>query len=230
MYPTTTAIGMIRSAMGIGERGKSLLSSRVASLVGASAALLVSTASAASPQVAGRGVIDGTVTDTSLVSLADATVSILGSSLRVTTGVNGRFRVVGLAGGRYFVVVHHVGYRPASTAIEVAVGDTVRASFTLERITAVLDTVVVSTQAYTARMSEFEERRKFGFGHFFTQAQIEARDAHSVADVMQLVPSVNVVRGLFGSLAVSSRSGFNLQKGQCPLKVYLDDVLLSGAV
>src|ERR1043165_8862731 len=78
----------------------------------------------------GAGAIDGVVTDTNLVSLADATVSILGSNIRVVTGANGRFRIVGVPAAEYIFVVHHVGYRPASATMRVGEVDTLRPAFT----------------------------------------------------------------------------------------------------
>ena len=65
------------------------------------------------------GVIDGVVSDTNLVALADATVSILGSAVRVATGANGRFRITGLRTGNYILAVQRIGYVP----IAVAIGD-----------------------------------------------------------------------------------------------------------
>lgn len=66
------------------------------------------------------GVVDGLVTDTSLVPLAGATASILGSSLQVVTGESGRFRIIGVPVGRYIVVIHRVGYVPEAVSLSVA--------------------------------------------------------------------------------------------------------------
>src|ERR1043165_84947 len=115
------------------------------------------------------GMVDGVVTDTGLVALGEATVTILGSHVRVVTGANGRFRIRSLATGAYILVVHHVGYTPTSTAIQIAGSDTLRPAIMLAQIVTPLDTVVVAATQYTHRMAEFEERRKLGFGQFMTQ-------------------------------------------------------------
>src|SRR5689334_8508879 len=106
------------------------------------------------------GTVDGVVTDTGLVALGEATVTILGSRVRVVTGANGRFRIRSLATGSYILVVHRVGYTPTSTAIQIARSDTIRPAIMLAQIVTPLDTVVVAAKQYTHRMAEFEERRK----------------------------------------------------------------------
>jgi hypothetical protein len=167
------------------------------------------------------GAIDGVVTDASLMALPDATASILGSSIRVVTGANGRFRILGIPAGQYILVVHRLGYAPSSMALQVAGGDTLRMSFTLERIATALDTVVVAAKRYSMRVAEFEERRKLGFGQFMTQAEIEKRNSVFTSELMRPFMSVVVVetdRG-FGHKAVSYRGG-------CEFQVYLDGIAL----
>jgi outer membrane cobalamin receptor len=167
-------------------------------------------------------VIDGVVTDTNLVSLGDATASILGSTIQVVTGANGRFRIHGLQTGQYILVVRRLGYAPTSTALQVAGGDTLRMAFALERIATALDTVTVTAKRYSMRMAEFEYQRKLGFGHFMTQAEIEKRNSVYVSDLVRTMMSVNVVPspGGGGHVATSIR-------GRCVLRLILDGVALS---
>jgi hypothetical protein len=165
--------------------------------------------------------IDGVVTDTGLVSLGDATASILGSTVQVVTGANGRFRIVGLPAGQYILVVRHLGYAPTSTALQAAPGDTLRMSFALTRIATALDTVVVTTKRYSMRMAEFEDRRKLGFGHFLTQADIEKRNGTFVSDLLRPILSVRIADGRkrFDQFAVNYRDG-------CYFQLFLDGVAL----
>jgi hypothetical protein len=167
------------------------------------------------------GAIDGVVTDTDLVSLADATASILGSSVQVVTGANGRFRILALPAGQYILVVRRLGYAPSSTVLQVAGGDTLRMSFALERIMTALDTVTVTAKRYSMRMTEFEGRRKAGFGQFMTQGEIEKRNGVYVSDLIRTIMSVNVVPSNRGSghVAISIRGG-------CPFQLFLDGVAL----
>jgi hypothetical protein len=164
------------------------------------------------------GAIDGIVTDTNLVSLGDATASILGSSIQVVTGANGRFRIYAIPAGQYILVVRRLGYEPSSIAVQVVGGDTLRMSFALERIATTLDTVVVAAKRYSMRMAEFEGRRKAGFGQFMTQAEIEKRNSVYTSDLMRTFMSVNVVVPPgSGHYAMSIRGG-------CRFQLFLDGV------
>src|SRR5215212_5065978 len=70
------------------------------------------------------GTIDGIVSDTNLVPLQAAFVSVLGTKLRVGTGPNGRFRITKVPAGQYLVIVKRIGYRPTSAVIDVPATDT----------------------------------------------------------------------------------------------------------
>jgi hypothetical protein len=169
------------------------------------------------------GVVDGLVTDTSLVPLAGATASILGSSVQVVTGESGRFRIIGVPVGRYIVVIHRVGYGPEAVSVSVAGTDTLRESFMLARIVRALDTVVVVAARQIARMSEFEERRKAGFGHFLTRADIEQRGAIYVSDLLRPVLSVAIAndKRSMAQYAYSMRDG-------CYFQIVIDGILMRG--
>jgi hypothetical protein len=188
---------------------------RVRVVVALVAGVLSLTASLAA-QTRPAGVIDGLVTDTNLVTLNDATVSILGSGVRVSTGGNGRFRIVGLRRGNYILAVHHIGFVPIAVAMAVAEHDTLRPSFELQRITRELDTMIVTAKSITARMNEFEDRRKAGVGYFITADDLERRNTIVVADVIRTIPSVGIASRMFTQYAV------NIRGGGCRFQVYLD--------
>src|SRR5690242_17177513 len=82
------------------------------------------------------GTIDGIVSDTGLVPLQGAFVTVFGSNLRVGTGPNGRFRINKIPAGQYLLMVKRFGYRPASAVIQVPETDTLRLSYTLEPVPA----------------------------------------------------------------------------------------------
>jgi hypothetical protein len=173
-------------------------------------------AARAQPRAA-PGTIDGVVTDTNLVSLADATASILGSSLQVVTGANGRFRIRAVPAGHYVLIVRRLGYAPSSAALQVAAGDTLRPSFALVRSVTALDTVVVAGKRLSMRMAEFEDRRKMGEGHFMTQAEIEKRNTPFVSELLRS----------FLSVSVRGDSAENLRTPlikRCTFKIFIDGV------
>jgi hypothetical protein len=177
-------------------------------------------AQAAAPGAARLGVIDGMVMDSTLAPLGDATVSIVGSIVRVVTGPNGRFRVRDVNPGGHILLVRRIGFEAASMVMQVPPGDTVRPSITLLRATTTLDTVAVKGQRLTPAMKEFEERRRLGFGHFITQAEIEKRNVPDLSDLLATVPSVRIQpRGW-----PMAQRMYPLKR--CPFQVFIDGVKL----
>jgi len=182
-------------------------------------ALRVPTADAQSTN--GYGLVDGLVTNQSLAPLDDATVSILGSKVKVVTGQSGRFQILRLPAGQHVVIVRRLGYQPVSASITVTARDTARVSFTLEHVVA-LDTVVVLTTPTAAGLAAFESRRRFGFGHFLTQEDIEGKKATFVADLLRSVLSLRIEERGRGQYAFNTR-------GDCRFQLFLDGVLLPQA-
>jgi hypothetical protein len=152
------------------------------------AVLLSAPLSAQTPR--GTSVIDGAVTDTNLVSLANVTAAIQGSNVRVTTGDNGRFRIVGLAAGEVVLVLSKAGFLSSSTIIQVTDGDTLRVSFELKP--------GVDPPLPAARnngLLEFEERRKSRPGQFKTLAEIARLNPKTTRDLLRSFTSIRVVGG-----------------------------------
>lgn len=196
---------------------------------GTASLLVALAASDAQTQRAGaRGVIDGIVTDTNLVALGDATVSILGSDVHVSTGSTGRFRITGLRSGNYVFTVHRIGYVPLAVAMGVAEGDTVRASFSLQRIVRALDTMIVAAKSLPMRLAEFEERRgQVQGGHFFTADEIEKVNAVYLGDVIRIAPSVGIAElrpGVQVAMSLRGATGSATLGGGCPFQLFLDGV------
>jgi len=171
------------------------------------------------------GTIDGLVSDTALVPLAGASVTILSTGIHVETGASGRFRIVRIPAGQYILIVRHLGHRPASGIIEVPANDTARLSYALEPAVVTLDTTVVTETRLSPQLIEFEQRRRMGEGEFRTQADIDRRNSVFTADLfrgMRSVTPVPVVRG--GGMGtyriVSNRTG------SCLCELFVDGVRL----
>jgi hypothetical protein len=176
------------------------------------------------------GTIDGIVSDTNLVPIHAAFVSILSTKIRVGTGPNGRFRITNVPPGQYLVIVKRVGFSPTSGVVEVPASDTLRLSYTLTPATTSLDAVVVTEKAQSTRMREFEARRRLGQGQFLDQDQIEKANPVFATELFRRFTSVNVSPSLTSVLteyyALSMREGGNPTVGACPMQVYLDQVPL----
>jgi hypothetical protein len=171
------------------------------------------------------GTILGVVADSSLRPVAGADVSLAGSSVRVATDSLGRFRVVNVPPGRFLMIARSIGYRPATSPVDIASDDTLRLAFTLEPATAhELATVVVTERSLSAKLQEFEQRRKLGFGEFFTQADIEKINGLHVGDIVRRAKSVRLSPD--GTKAMSAREPGNNLRPPCPMAIYLDGIPL----
>jgi len=215
-------------------RSHSLIASLVAATtmaIGATPCLSAQARAGGLPLARAFGTIDGIVSDTSLAPLQAAFVAILGTSVRVGTGPNGRFRITKLPVGQYLVIVRRVGYRPASSVIDVTDSDTLRLAYALEKLNSTtLQTVVVTEKAPSMRMMEFEARRKLGIGEFMTEEEIAQRNSVFPTELFRKFLSVNVSPSRTTSMtqyfALSRREGGNPSLGACPMQVYLDQVPL----
>ncbi len=178
-----------------------------------SAAALLATASARAQTGRPRGAIDAAVTDSALMPLANATATLLGTTVTVTTGSGGRFRIVDLPPRDYIIIVRRIGYAPVSAVVRIPSGDTLRMSYMLAPAATTLDTVVVSERSMPARLAEFEERRRHTHGQFMTQNEIEALNPVGMVDV-------------FRSFRYLSISGEHVEslRARCPMTFFVDGV------
>jgi len=179
------------------------------------------------------GTIEGVVTDTSLRPMQGADVSVIGTSTRLKTGVNGRFQLVQIPPGQYLLVVRQIGFAPTSAIIDVAAADTLRLAYTLERSATLMDTVRVTGRRVTLRMLEFENRRLQGIGQFITQEDLDRRGSMAVSDFLRGVRGVDVSRitndAFAGTVALSRREGGSVGgdgAGACAMQVLLDGIVL----
>ncbi len=174
------------------------------------------------------GTIDGIVTDTNLVPLRGAFVSILRTNIRVGTGPNGRFRITRVPAGQYLLIVKRGGYAPTSLVVEVPAADTVRLAYTLTPAAMVLPGVTVTEQSVSAKMLDFERRKRLGQGEFMSGDEIDRRNSVFATELMRKFTTINVAPSRSSSMteyyALSRREGANFSVGACPMTVYLDQV------
>jgi hypothetical protein len=159
------------------------------------------------------GTIDGVVSDTSLAPLADATITIVGTDIRVVTSANGRFRLVAVPTGEYVLLVRHIGFEATTSKITVADADTLRVSFALEAAVASLDPVKIAAQNTSPKLAEFHARRKVGPGQFMTQEEIEKQNAVFTTDLLRRFLGIEV-----------SQYGAKSTRGGCALTTIVDGV------
>lgn len=196
---------------------------------------------AASPARAQRtraGVIDGIVTDTLLVPLDRADITVLSTSLRIETGPSGHFRIIEMPAGQYLVIVRHIGFRPVSGIIEVAAGDTVRLSYALERSRSLsmLDTTRITERRPTERrlpnlpmlIAEFEGRRSQGIGQFITEKEIAKQGSVFATEILRTFRGMRIIPNDHGGwMALSAHVVGSLidgGSGPCYTEVFVDGV------
>ncbi|MEO8624607.1 MAG: carboxypeptidase regulatory-like domain-containing protein [bacterium] len=138
------------------------------------------------------GIIDGLVADTALVPLEGATISILGSGLRVSTRENGRFRMLGMPQGEYVLLVRRLGYEGTTVKVLVEPEEVTRLSFALSPVVTKLAAMEISTRGVSQRMTEFYQRRDEGIGHFITREEIVKRNSVTTFDLLRSIPSIRV--------------------------------------
>lgn len=185
------------------------------------------------PAQRGMGTIDGFIGDTTLTPIQAAEVKILSSNVKVATGPNGRFRISQVPVGQYVIVVRRAGYRPASALIEVGAADTLRLSYSLERAATTLSAAVITEQRMSAKMVDFNARKKVGFGEFMTEEQISKRNAVYTTELMRRFMSIIVgpsntsgSGGMPEWLALSKREGGSISVQACPMVVMVDGVTM----
>lgn len=180
------------------------------------------------------GVVDGFVTDSALVPLHGAIVSILQTALRIETGESGRFRIIGVPPGSYLLTVRRLGFAPVASLVTVAPADTQRLTFMLEPSIPLLAAAVSSADGSASRLQGFEQRRQHEVGgRYITRADIDAQSAVRTSDLLRRVMGVRVEDSLGVLVPVSSRGpkighGANgeLAPVQCVMRLAVDGFLM----
>jgi hypothetical protein len=181
-------------------------------------------AQATSDSLPALGTIDGLVSDTTLTPLAGASVTILSTTIHVETGASGRFRILRLPAGQYLLIIRHLGHRPASGIISVPANDTARLSYTLEPAVVALEGMVVSEQALSATLLDFEQRRRMGQGTFLTQAEIDRRNTVFTTELLRGIPSIALLPSHRGGM--TSYEVVSTRLGGCRAELFVDGVRL----
>ena len=171
---------------------------RQASIPFAAAAVFVASGHVALAQ----GEISGRVTtsDSSRAPVAGAEAVITRLRRSATTDSLGRFRMKDLPAGLHVIVIRAIGFRAESSKVELLPDDVFSLDVRLEPspATALPERVVTaSEERVPAKLFEFNERRKFGVGHFIDRKQLERAEGgmRLTGDVISLVPGVRVRRG-----------------------------------
>jgi hypothetical protein len=107
------------------------------------------------------------------------------------TDRDGRFRFPGMAPAAYRLHLTMIGYETLERPVELLAGLDVSIRVELVPDALELEPIfVVQTRRIPPGMHAFEERRRMGFGTFFTRDDIEYHNPVRLTDLLQRVPGV----------------------------------------
>ena len=187
--------------------------------------LAASTAAGADSAAVGRGRITGTVVGADGRPVVTAQVKLFGTARYASTDATGSFLLGGISEGTQGVEVLALGYYPARLQVDVSEA-TPPLAVKLERAATVLDSIRVMAKragmAPYASRRDFEDRRRNGFGQFFSADEIEKRQAFETADLFKFAHSVQV-KGVGGEAYLAAARGrATIGNTDCALDVYID--------
>lgn len=102
-----------------------------------------------------------------------ATVGVRGTSVFAVTDDSGRVLLAGAPAGSQTIVARAIGKAPALRVLALAPGATTEAEFALPPLATTLPRVAVIGRRPDFTVSQWELRRKAGFGHFFEEAEMQ---------------------------------------------------------
>ena len=153
-----------------------------------------------------------------IVMEMDTGVPLAGAAIRLIaqdrpevarlTDERGRAFFDELVPGRYEIVIDQLGYGEAHASLNVRASALTAVTAELAPEVLELEPIIVTTTRRGADRGGFEERRRFGLGHFITRADI-ATDPRHVSSLLRMIPGVQVtpVTGPAGGGRLSMRGG-----------------------
>ena len=184
----------------------------------------------AGPPVVWRGEaqLSGMVRDDRGQPLANAQLSVWGTTAETATDSRGRFRLGGLPGGTQTVEVRAIGFQPVEQVVTLS-GQPVAVEIALRDRATELAGVNVTATAHRARLGRFYERmrdseRGINHGYFITEEDIERRKPAYVTQLFYNFPTVRV--RAIGSPMEDDVLGTR----ECKMTVFVDNVRVVGTL
>jgi hypothetical protein len=151
----------------------------------------------------------------------------------VVTGDDGSYRLAAPGPGSYLVEARRLGYRAwIDGPVELRAGDRWESEYRLQALPIPLDPVGVKArnEARDPLLERvgFYERQRADFGHFVTRAQIAARDARRVTDLLAAIPGVRILPSSTGlsRAGIDVRGSVLSRGGACHPRVFVDGLMV----
>ena len=174
----------------------------------------------------GTARIDGIVRSPKGDPLKDVQLVVRGTDVGATSDAGGHFALTGLPPGTYTLEARHLGFAQTRVVVDLASHHTNTVAVTMDKEVPVLNTVQIYGKRRSTRSSltGFLERRKQGFGHFLTRADIQRQHPIEFTDLFRMIPGVRVVptRDMGHALVMRGGAGF----GRCQPVIYVDGMRL----
>src|SRR5881396_2090748 len=180
------------------------------------------------------GVLLDSISEKAIVGARLVLLDSAGIALKATvTSDDGKFKFSVPRAGQYRVLVSRIGYPTVTTKrFVVDSAFTARVSLTLPSTPLTLDIVTVVANGVEKRLqyladAGFYQRRRVGFGHYLTRAEIDRRGPLIFSDLLHDMPGVRVTCTGAHHCAVTMRAATTMfVRGKCSPSVVLDGALL----
>ena len=162
-------------------------------------------------------------------AIAGAHVHLFGMTTDVLTAEDGSFRLSEVPFGTQSIEVTAIGFYPRRYLVDVRSTGMDRATITMLKLAAVLDSIRIMGQrsgAITAR-SEFDDRSAHGAGQYITEQMITKADPLQTTDLLQQVRGFYVMGdGVYSSRGITTLGGNRV----CQPALLVDGVPNSGSM
>lgn len=178
----------------------------------------------------GSSALSGLVRNGQGEPLGGAQVMVWGSGITATTREDGHFTIGGLPAGTQTVETRYVGFAPSRMAVNLASGRNVAIAITMSERADVLDEVTVfgAERQLANALAGFNQRRKLGFGHFITRADIEEKRPMRFTDLLRHTPGLRIVSTGGIDYDIVAAHG-NMMGGACRPTIFINGVLLANS-
>jgi hypothetical protein len=156
-----------------------------------------------------RRIVGGMVTDSAGNPLDGALIVLLtrdvvSGSVRSANG--GKFAIAGDMTSASSLLIRHLGYHPREVELSFPRDSAHMLTIMLLANPAQLEHIVVGASAPSGWMRGFYDRKNArSFGHFFSRAEIKARNPNHLTDILRSVPGLSLMPGRGGGVVVRLR-------------------------